>query len=188
MRQEPMVMLFDNFFENPDAVRAEALSRDYGDGGSSFPSQKAEAESMDYQMIIKKHVEERILGRPCTHWMGEYNTCWQYSVAGQKQPVHHDHGLYSAVVYMTPNAPVSAGTGLYRHIETGISYWDPDKPETYPEALNTGPDDETWEQVAFIGNVYNRLIVFNAQHYHKGAGTFGDNKYNGRLYQTFFFS
>jgi hypothetical protein len=192
MKQEPIFMAFDNFFADPDAVRAEALSRSYEtpgqNGGSAFPSQKTLPENMQYQMQIKEHIERVILGRPITIWPGEYNTCWQYSVEGQLQPIHHDHGLYSAVVYMTPDADVSAGTGLYRHKETGISYWDEDDPATSHVALNTGPDDDTWEQVAFIGNVYNRLIVFNAQHYHKGTGTFGTNKYNGRLYCTFFFS
>ena len=181
-------MVFDNFFEDPDAVRAEALTRDYGDGGSGFPSQKAEPEGMGYQMVIKNHIEQRILGRPITKWMDQYNTCWQYSVEGQKQPIHHDHGLYSAVVYMTPNADISAGTGLYRHRESGVAMWDEHDKSTHPDVLNAGWDEDAWDQVAFVGNVYNRLIVFNAQHYHKGTGTFGTDKYNGRLYQTFFFS
>jgi len=188
MKQEPMIMVFDNFFQDPDAIRAEVLTRDFGDGGSSFPSQKAEPELMEYQMHIKKHIEDRILGRPITIWPGEYNCCWQYSIEGQLQPVHHDHGLYSAVVYMTPNPDLSAGTGLYRHKETQIDTWDINNFFTSPDALNTGPDEDTWEQVAFVGNVYNRLIVFKAQHYHKGTGTFGSNKENGRLYCTFFFS
>jgi len=183
-----MIMVYDNFFHNPDAVRAEALTRDFGHGGSNFPSQKSEPETLDYQKVIKKHIEEKILGRPITRWPGEYNCCWQYSVSGQLQPIHHDHGLYSAVVYMTPNPELSAGTGLYRHKETQIDTWDPENPATFPTALNTGPDKDTWEQVAFVGNVYNRLIVFNSQHYHKGTGTFGSSKENGRLYCTFFFS
>jgi len=188
MRQDPIMMVFDGFFSDPDAIREEVLSREFGDGGSNFPSQKAEPEPMHYQMHIKKHIEDQILGRPITYWEKSYNTCWQYSVEGQNQPIHHDHGQYVAIVYLTPDADVSAGTGLYRHKESGISMWDANNPATEPAALNTGPDDETWEQVAFFGNVYNRLIVFNAQHYHKGAGTFGSNKENGRLYCTFFFS
>lgn len=188
MRQEPEVMIFDNFFHDPDSIRAEVLKRDFGTGGSNFPSQKAEPETPEYQEVIKKHIEDRILGRPISYWEKSYNTCWQYSIEGQKQPVHHDHGKYVAIVYLTPNAPVAAGTGLYRHIESGISVWDQEDPATYPAALNTGADEDTWEQVAFFGNVYNRLIIFNAQHYHKGAGTFGTNKEDGRLYCTYFFS
>ena len=189
MREEPQIMIFDNFFSDPDAVRAEVLTRDFGDGGSNFPSQKAAPESPEYQAIIRKHIEDRILGRPITTWAGDYNSCWQYSIAEQTpQPVHHDHGLFTALVYLTPDAPLSAGTGLYRHTCTNISTWDESRPETFPEALNTGPDDETWEQVAFFGNVYNRLIVFPSHHYHKGAGTFGTDKHDGRLYCTYFFS
>lgn len=188
MREEPSIMVFDSFFQDPDSVRDEVLQREFGTGGSNFPSQKADPEPMHHQMYIKKHLEDRVLGRPITAWESGYNACWQYSVAGQDQPVHHDHGKYTAIVYLTPDPELAAGTGLYRHKESGISMWDKNNPDTYPAALNTGPDSETWEQVAFVGNVYNRLIVFKAQHYHKGTGTFGSNKENGRLYCTFFFS
>jgi hypothetical protein len=153
MRQEPTMMVFDDFFHDPDAIRAEVLTRDFDDGGSNFPSQKAEPEVMQYQMQIRKHIEDRVLGRPIILWEKSYNTCWQYSIEGQKQPVHHDHGKYVAIVYLTPNAPVAAGTGLYRHIKSGVSVWNPEDPATHPPALNTGADDDTWEQVAFFGNV-----------------------------------
>ena len=184
MTEEPLVMVFDDFFEDPDSMREYALSLDYGDGGSSFPSQKAEPESVQRQIHIMNFLSERVTKRPITKWEGGYNTCWQYSTEGQVQPIHHDHGKYAAIVYLTPDAPVHAGTGLYRHKATKTAMWEDWMPEDHLMGL---PEDE-WEQTLLLGNVYNRLIVFPAQHYHKGAGTFGDCLENGRLYQTYFFS
>ena len=45
-----------------------------------------------------------------------------------------------------------------------------------------------WELVDTVGNVFNRLVLFNAYRYHMSMDYFGDTKENGRLFQTFFFS
>ena len=41
--------------------------------------------------------------------------------------------------------------------------------------------------VDVAGNVYNRLILFNAQAIHAASEYFGDSKENSRLFQIFFF-
>ena len=45
-----------------------------------------------------------------------------------------------------------------------------------------------WTLVDRIGNVYNRMVIFNAKQYHCSLDYFGTNKENGRLFQVFFFS
>jgi hypothetical protein len=45
-----------------------------------------------------------------------------------------------------------------------------------------------WELVDRVGNVFNRLILFDAHNYHMSQDYFGDSKENGRLFQVFFFS
>jgi hypothetical protein len=45
-----------------------------------------------------------------------------------------------------------------------------------------------WELVDRVGNVFNRLILFNSKKYHMSMDYFGDNRENGRLFQTFFFT
>jgi len=49
-------------------------------------------------------------------------------------------------------------------------------------------DMTKWDLVDSIGNVYNRLVLFNSMRYHMSMDYFGDNKENGRLFQVFFFS
>ena len=48
-------------------------------------------------------------------------------------------------------------------------------------------DKTITEPVDSIGNVYNRLVIFNAGLLHSALGYFGYNKNNSRLWQMFFF-
>jgi len=45
-----------------------------------------------------------------------------------------------------------------------------------------------WQKVDQVGNVFNRLILFNSNRFHMSMDYFGDSKENGRLFQVFFFS
>ena len=47
---------------------------------------------------------------------------------------------------------------------------------------------ENWETVDSIGNVYNRLVIFNAQYIHAVSEYFGEDITNSRLFQLFFFN
>ena len=59
----------------------------------------------------------------------------------------------------------------------------------YKKILDEHSQDYTkWELVDKVGNVFNRLVLFNSKQYHASMDYFGANKENGRLYQVFFFS
>ena len=45
-----------------------------------------------------------------------------------------------------------------------------------------------WQKVDTVGNVFNRLILFNSNRFHMSMDYFGDSKETGRLFQLFFFS
>ena len=49
-------------------------------------------------------------------------------------------------------------------------------------------DITKWTKVDEIGNVFNRLILFNSTKYHMSMDYFGTTKEDGRLFQVFFFS
>lgn len=75
--------------------------------------------------------------------------------------IHKDHDVdVAGLLYLTPNAPVTSGTILY-----------------------TSPPHEPMD---IIGNVFNRLILYKADTYHKSNEYFGDTLENGRLTQVFF--
>lgn len=45
-----------------------------------------------------------------------------------------------------------------------------------------------WELVDNLANVYNRLVLYRGDHFHMSMDYFGQDRYDGRLFQTFFFN
>ena len=45
-----------------------------------------------------------------------------------------------------------------------------------------------YEKVDEVGNVYNRLVLWDAQLIHAASEYFGDNPENSRLFHLFFFN
>ena len=57
------------------------------------------------------------------------------------------------------------------------------------DKINNATTDFTkWELIDQVGNVFNRLVLFNAHHFHTSMDYFGSNPGDGRLFQVFFFS
>ena len=48
-------------------------------------------------------------------------------------------------------------------------------------------DPTLWEKIDVIGNVYNRLVLWQGDLVHSASCYFGTNIDNGRLFQMFFF-
>ena len=48
-------------------------------------------------------------------------------------------------------------------------------------------DKTPWELVDTVGNVYNRMVVFDSRRVHAASEYFGDSIENSRLFQMFFF-
>jgi hypothetical protein len=48
-------------------------------------------------------------------------------------------------------------------------------------------DSTEFEMVDTVGNVYNRIVLFDAKMIHAASCYFGTNLQNGRLFQLFFF-
>jgi hypothetical protein len=179
----PSFVVVDGFYEAPDEVRAFALNCTFI-GDSKYHKGARTAET--YRFPGLKERFEQILGRPVLNWE-KYGTngCFQTCVSGDKIVYHHDIQQYAGVLYLTPDAPVGSGTSLYRSRNTGsmigfgASYAD-----TYP---NGHLDPSAFECVDVVGNVYNRLILFDSRMIHAASAYFGDSKETGRLFQLFFF-
>jgi hypothetical protein len=179
----PSFVVVDGFYAAPDDVRALAL-RCVFHGDSKYHKGARTAEP--YRFPGLKERFEQILGRPVLNW-DKYatNGCFQFCVGGDQIVYHNDLQQYAGVLYLTPNAPVGAGTSLYRSRKTGsmIGYGAP-----YAETFPTGHlDPAPFECVDVVGNVYNRLILFDSRMIHAATSYFGNSKENGRLFQLFFF-
>lgn len=178
-----MILIVDNFYENPDEVRDFALSLDFNIEGN-YPGNRTEAMfDEEWRAYIKEYLES-IINRRITVFPYEYNTAFQLTTETSKTWIHHDAMSYAAVVYLTPNPDIDSGTGIYRHKETGIMKHS----EGERDFNNETTKESDWELVAEAKNIYNRLVIYDSMYYHRSVVPgFGTDKNTGRLFQTFFF-
>lgn len=184
-------IVIDDFYSDPMRVRDFALKQEFKVRGN-YPGQRTESFLND---PIKKKLQEILYpyAGNITDWGGEYTGSFQYTLASDRSWIHSDSTTdWAALCYLTPEAPLSAGTGIFKHKATGMSSYDYRNPNTeYHEKQPPGHDfqDMTkWEMVDRFGNVFNRLILYRADNYHMSLDYFGNNKENGRLFQVFFFN
>ena len=176
----PTVIIVDDFYEDPDKIRKIALSENYNVIGN-YPGGRTKSFATDE---IKKRFE-MIVGKQIVYWPDEYNGAYQITNKDHKSWIHRDETNYSAIIYLTPNAPPNSGTVLYKHKASGLRYTSNSDEDSLLDSNSQNMD--AWEQLDVIGNVYNRCIIFNGKHSHKSNVYFGDTKENSRLFQTFFF-
>ena len=118
-----------------------------------------------------------------------YNGSFQYTTSRDKTWIHNDGwNNWAGVVYLTPNAPVSSGTGIFRYNDGTTTIKEAEERGIKNLTDQHSQDYTKWELVDKVGNVFNRLILFNSNQFHCSLDYFGTNKENGRLFQVFFFS
>lgn len=195
--QKDTVWVVDDFYEDPDAVREYALQQDFHEGGvgRGFIGRRTDKQ---YLFPGLKEKFENIMGKEITHW--EYhseNGKFQNCIAGEPITWHCDSQKWGGLLYLTPNAPYKCGTALYAHkFNRARSYNDKDyeiewrvPPENGEPVMYGGEhfDGTNFEPVDVMGNIYNRLIIFDASCIHAASEYFGYNLKTGRLWQMFFF-
>lgn len=182
----------DDFYANPMEVREFALKQEFKVRGN-YPGQRTISFLND---SIKKRFRDVLypFAGEITGWGGEYTGSFQYTVASDRSWIHADSTTdWAAVCYLTPDAPLTAGTGIFKHKKTGWMHYDYKRQhdEEYNKNAPPGHDSQDytkWEMVDRIGNVFNRLIMYRADNYHVSLDYFGKDKYDGRLFQVFFFN
>jgi hypothetical protein len=182
-----MFIIKDGFYSDPMSVRANALAMDYGTTGN-YPGFRTAALTHDAVYFNNmKDVFSELVGEEITYWPAEYNTAYQYTTKDSKTWTHHDNTTWAAVIYLTPNAPKEAGTAIYRNKHSGIYRYEPESLE--PDYNEVSHKEEDWEILDQASNVFNRLVLYHGSLYHRSVVPgFGNSKYDGRLFQTFFFS
>ena len=116
-------------------------------------------------------------------------SCYQLCVAGDTLVYHSDSQRWAAVVYLTPDAPPQAGTSFYRsrrypEVRSSAHVTPATEGDVYGNKLL---DRSAWDEVDRIGNVYNRMVIWDARLIHAASEYFGHDLETGRLFQMFFF-
>lgn len=190
------LQIIDNFYDNADEVRAYALTKDFGVKGN-YPGHRTAPDLNDgVRDYISRHIEPmhgKILW-PDPHNIESYCGSFQYTTAKDRTWIHADSGTtWAGVLYLTPDAPLSGGTGLFRHKATGLCtlprFENGDIDEELLSRIYEDAQDMTkWEMTDRIANVYNRLVIYRGDYFHASLDYFGKDIYDGRLFQTFFFN
>jgi len=183
------ILIKDNYFKNPDLIRGVALSLGnyrvdneliippFGwKGQRTHPLRNLKNpildqcaqdisdicyEYFDIENYVVPYSNKKVKNLTITTYFhisteetrGAFPDFWQ-------DRFHKDYETVAAgVVYLTPNAPLKAGTSI----------------------LN-GPEN----QFVNVENVYNRLVAYEGTRIHALSDVFGDSKETGRMTFTFF--
>ncbi|MFS0593223.1 DUF6445 family protein [Cytobacillus horneckiae] len=197
------IIVVDNFYSNPDAIRSFAFKSGFSSGAKyNYPGYQSEKRFVNIDAI--QGAFEKLIGKKIDLDLDRF-TFGGFRIitseTGAKTKVHADSVIdWAGLVFLTPNAPMSSGFGVLRHKETNrIS------PPTDKEAREMGFEDaqefereivhrdmadlSKWELVNFIGPVYNRLVLFRGNElYHAPLGGVGAKPEEARLTHNFFFN
>lgn len=188
--------VIDNFYEDPHAIREFALQQTYypGEGAVGHRTRKQylfDGLKERFELIMGEKIKDSTEGGFGWSDVG-INGRFQYCPAGTPSVFHCDSQKWAAVIYLTPDAPPQGGTSFFRHKETKIHHnsqidW---STEMGNKVFNqkTFLDSTPYEKVDTVGNVFNRLVIFDGGLIHSGENYFGWDLESSRLFHIFFFS
>ena len=193
---KPRFWVVDDFYENPDAIREYALSQTFfeGEGAVGWRTRKQflfDGLKESFEDIMGKKILDHTPEGTGWYDVG-INGRFQACEAGTKMVYHCDKQSWAAVLYLSPDAPPQSGTSFYRHKETKVRHaseiaWGTgDELRTFNQ--KTFVDPTPFERVDTVGNVYNRLVIFDGQLIHSGNDYFGWDIASSRFFQIFFFN
>lgn len=188
------IIVVDDFYADPDAVREYAMNNLEFQPSNYHKGQRA---TERFILDGTKEKLEEIIGRKIYNWNhgGYANGIFQFCTADQPIVYHIDTQMLAAMVYLTPDAPVETGTAMYKSKITGVRGFPGDtrNSELYEKTFKgisaeyNFYDSTQYEMVDTVGNVYNRLVIFNSSNIHAATKYFGDNIENSRFFHMFFF-
>jgi hypothetical protein len=196
------VTVLDDFFEDPDSIRAHALAQTFApDPQGRWPGTRTDNLAELHPQLFD-HVCRRVASLFYRTRNQQEHVMWRASggfqlvdaVYGQGW-VHHDafNELFTAIIYLTPDADQDSGTSIMERR---------DRTTTIPKHLEdakrtsilTCVDDPNsrdelaayYDEVIRVNNKYNRIVIFDSHLYHR-ANEFAASD-TPRLTLTLFFS
>lgn len=177
------LIITDNFLGNPDDVRQFALQQEFNVTGN-YPGARTQSFlTADLKEAIQTIVWNA--GGEVTNWFEQdgYTGAFQLTTAADRSWIHTDHfNKWAAVLYLTPDAPVTGGTGLFMYKKNKATM------ASQMEGVAHDAQDMTqWDKYDVIANRYNRLVMYRGDLFHSSLEYFGSTPQDGRLFQLFFF-
>ena len=178
------LVIKDDFYTNPDEVRARALGKTYAQPPAGTPRlavtaicDESESKAMyDRLTPFLPQVEDNpIVG---------VNILFRYTLANAQKKVfcHVDGCSGAGIVYLSKPEHCAGGTTIYRHKATGDEIYNKQNRQLYDFR-----DPAQWEVIEEVEMVYNRLVIYPGQLFHAITPVFfGERIDNSRLTQNVF--
>ena len=177
------VFIVDDFYSDPYKVRDFALQQNFVADLNYYKGKRTKEKFLFPEI---KESFEKIIGESITIWEDHaMNGRFQMCTSEDPLVYHVDNQKWAGMVYLTPDAPFECGTTLYAHKETKLRHQS--EFSGYPVFDGGFYDSTKFEVVDVIGNVFNRLVIFDSKSIHAASKYFGNNLENSRLFHMFFF-
>lgn len=194
------LIVVDNFYANPDAVRNFALNTEYEElGGRNWPGRDSLYEHGKEELtpLVSEIVGQKLITKPC-------NKCSYFRMTKEReygtQDIHFDPNpglVWAGVIYLTPTLHPTGGTKFWKHKQTEWEFA-PNQQEAIKHNIQShedmvnffnieGKDRNKWIETDNISFKYNRLVLFNPFIFHSNGDWFGTTNENARLIQLLFF-
>ena len=192
-------IVVEDFYENPQYVREFALRQFFHSGGLGKGYMGNRTGDFFFAPDMKD-VLESIIGKKINNWYdGDYcNGVFQHCCKDDRLVYHCDEQDWAGAIYLNPDAPHKAGTSFYaskRNGQRGGAGCELDEEVVFAGDFNSPEKDENpflnpnlYEKVDEVGNIYNRLVLFDAHLIHAASEYFGETPENSRLFHLFFFN
>ena len=206
MKHFPLTVV-DDFFKNPDYIREFALKQEYfPSGGGKFPGERTrELRHLD------EDLRQKIIQKIFSTFFRSYSSdqcqmdVWMYfqkilpydplvrnSILNSGW-IHSDHGYdLGGLIYLNPFSYPEAGTSFHRKKKEFDSnpkhrfdwYKTHENEHEYLKHLKNNHDAH--DEVVTVGNVYNRLVLYEGQNIPHKENSFWVNDHEPRLTLIFF--
>lgn len=196
------IIVIDNFYKNPHAVRQLALTAPYHLPKTLSPNYAGKESQHSYYTDKVINTFEEVIGSKIEvdlnkNVFGRFRSATTQNE--RKTYVHFDDIEWSAVVYLTLDENCNGGTAFFKHKETSL-LGPPDSEmlrnmgfqsiQMFEEnvVLKDTLDPDKWSIDIFVPMKFNRLVLFKGSERFHGYSLFGETEKDARLTQLFFFN
>ena len=192
-------LVIDNFLPYPNVVRAWALSQQFYDARQFSKRYNCSTDwpgiRTDHVMDLDLNYANNILSQVAhlaTNFSNRAPSIKSYfqicTEADGDSWIHQDNDVdIAALLYLSPNAPVTSGTSLYScNDQAAWTSLDIDIMKKINRLEAKDLYNSLFTPVDTFGNLYNRFVMYRGDEFHKSNDYFGTDKENGRLTQVFF--
>lgn len=192
------MIMIDDFLQDPQAFRADALRLTYPDQKGAFPGrnsqERLEISGLDLEV-------SRLLGEPLQAIRKLSHGKCRITLAKDESyaRVHTDPSYWSGILYLSKPEDCRGGTQFFRHIRTqsdrapisvselaAMGYKSQD--EAYEDIIAKDTlNEDAWELTMELPMRFNRLVLLRPWYWHTAGAGFGDSLENGRLVYLMFF-